>query len=109
MHNSENQRDYKIFRRHHFLSCLKENCFSVKLFLIFSLKIDNITLDTDLNWAKILDPNPNVFGSTTLLQGGGGRTLTDLNSNLSLGLGHLVTGRAEGALGLRQHFPNTQQ
>ena len=28
-------------------------------FLIICLKIDDITLDPDPNWAKILDPNPN--------------------------------------------------
>ena len=33
--------------------------FLLKLFLIFSSKIDSITLDPDPNWAKILDPDPN--------------------------------------------------
>ena len=41
------------------LSCLNENYFSVKLFRIFSFKIDSITLNPNPNWAKILDPNPN--------------------------------------------------
>ena len=42
---------------------MRKNCFSLKLFWIFSFKIDtsSITLDTDPNWAKILDldPDPN--------------------------------------------------
>ena len=48
-------------------TCFKENYFSLKLFLIFSFKIDSITLDPDPDldpdsdpyWAKILDPDPN--------------------------------------------------
>ena len=47
-------------------TCFKENCFSLKLFWIFSFKIDStgintITLDPDPdpNWAKILVPDPN--------------------------------------------------
>ena len=52
-------------------TCFKENYFSLKLFLIFSFKIDSIILDLDLNWAKIPDPSGskfNVFGSTTLVE-----------------------------------------
>ena len=43
---------------------------SLKLFLItgISFKIDNIILDPDTNWAIILDPDPNIFGSTTLAE-----------------------------------------
>ena len=47
-------------------TCFKENYFSLKLFWIFSFKIDStgintITLDPDPdpNWAKILVPDPN--------------------------------------------------
>ena len=51
----------------------KENGFSLNLFLIFSFKIDSITLDPnpdldldpdpdlDPNWAKILDPDQNLM------------------------------------------------
>ena len=42
---------------------LPNNCFYLKLLLIFSFKIDSIILDPDLdpdpNCAKILDPDPN--------------------------------------------------
>ena len=38
---------------------LGENCFSLKLFLMFFLKTDNIILDPDPNWANIPDPDPN--------------------------------------------------
>ena len=42
-------------------TCYTEIYFSIKLFWIFSFKIDSITLnpDPDPNWAKILDPDPN--------------------------------------------------
>ena len=39
-------------------TCFIVNYFSLNLFGIFSFKIDCITLDPDLNWAKILDPDP---------------------------------------------------
>ena len=41
-------------------TCFKEHNFSLKLFRIFSFKIDSNTgtLDPDPNWAKILDPDP---------------------------------------------------
>ena len=64
----------------YFLIVLEKDCFLKKVFckviLIFFFKIDNVILDPDtdldpdLNWAKILDPDPNsmypVFGSSTL-------------------------------------------
>ena len=40
-------------------TCFIENYFSLKLFRIFSFKIDRLTLDPDPNWAKILEPDPN--------------------------------------------------
>ena len=40
-------------------TCFKGNYFSLKLFWIFTLKIDINTLDPDPNCAKILDPDPN--------------------------------------------------
>ena len=48
------------------MSFSKKNRFSLKIiFLFLPFKIDNITLDPDPNWAKILDPDPktkfNVF------------------------------------------------
>ena len=51
----------------------EENCFSLKLFLIFSFKIKSITLypgldpDPNPNWAKILHPDldPNSMDSDT--------------------------------------------
>ena len=50
---------------------VKENCFSLRLFLNFSHEIDNITQDPDLQIESKLDQNSgsgskfNVFGSTT--------------------------------------------
>ena len=37
----------------------KENCLSLKLFLIYFVSKLITTLDPDPNWAKILDPDPN--------------------------------------------------
>ena len=37
-------------------SVFKANCSSVNKFFFF--KINNITMDPDPNWAKILDPDP---------------------------------------------------
>ena len=62
INNSETQL-IKHFFRWQFV--LIENYFSLKLFWIFSFKIDCITLDPDPdldpdpNWARILDPDPN--------------------------------------------------
>ena len=42
-------------------TCFNEKYLSLKLFTIFSFKIDSINLepDPDPNWAKIMDPDPN--------------------------------------------------
>ena len=48
---------YTVFKRKLFFFNII--CFSLILFLIFSVKIDSITLDPDPNWYKILDPDQN--------------------------------------------------
>ena len=68
INNSETQliKNFFMFQyvlvvlKKYFGTCFKENYFSLKLFWIFSFKIDNITLDPDPdpNWTKILDPDP---------------------------------------------------
>ena len=42
---------------------IKKNCFPLNLFKFFSVKIANITLDPDLNWAKSQDPDSNSMDS----------------------------------------------
>ena len=64
INNSETELIKNFFMRQYVLilkkiACFKSNYFSIKLFRIFSFKIDGIILDPDPNWAKILDPDPN--------------------------------------------------